>query len=271
MRFKSKFRPNAAAAGGGRNRIRRVSGSSSTDPPVGQAATTGALPDKDPTASVNPTPNDIPASPVASPAMTAVASPAPGTSFANLASPPHQSFSPPFSPGHHGPRTPASCGLGSPAPASPGPTLRQPPSLRRVSEAPPEMMASPAGAPPSPTKHHYFPSSPSPQYSRTRHLSTTSMTSEAGSVIRQRRPTGSAKGGAGGGAEAGQVPASVFDKRKADHKKKFNNGIPERNKMTMFDLIYYNPSDGSRMSNSSSRRFVMYKTRHSFLSFLCRN
>ncbi len=50
------------------------------------------------------------------------------------------------------------------------------------------------------------------------------------------------------------MPASVFNKRKADHKRKFNNGVPERDKMTMFDLIYYNPSDGSRMSTSSSRR-----------------
>ncbi len=47
---------------------------------------------------------------------------------------------------------------------------------------------------------------------------------------------------------------TVFDQRKADHKKKFVDGIPERTKITMFDLIYYNPSDGNRMSNSSSRR-----------------
>ena len=47
---------------------------------------------------------------------------------------------------------------------------------------------------------------------------------------------------------------TVFDQRKADHKKKWENGIPERTKITMFDLIYYNPSDGNRMSNSSSLR-----------------
>ncbi len=52
-------------------------------------------------------------------------------------------------------------------------------------------------------------------------------------------------------------PASIFDRRKADHKRKFNNGVPERNKMTMFDLIYYNPMEGSRMSNSSSRRYFI--------------
>jgi len=48
--------------------------------------------------------------------------------------------------------------------------------------------------------------------------------------------------------------STVFDQRKADHKKKWENGIPERTKITMFDLIYYNPSDGNRMSNSSSLR-----------------
>ena len=47
---------------------------------------------------------------------------------------------------------------------------------------------------------------------------------------------------------------TVFDQRKADHKKKFNDGIPERTKLTMFDLIYYNPSDGNRMSTSTSVR-----------------
>ena len=47
---------------------------------------------------------------------------------------------------------------------------------------------------------------------------------------------------------------TVFDQRKADHKKKFNDGIPERTKLTMFDLIYYNPADGNRMSNSTSLR-----------------
>jgi len=49
------------------------------------------------------------------------------------------------------------------------------------------------------------------------------------------------------------APASVFDKRRALHKRKFNEGVPDRQKMTMFDLIYYNP-EGNRMSNSSSRR-----------------
>ena len=45
----------------------------------------------------------------------------------------------------------------------------------------------------------------------------------------------------------------MYDKRKAEHKHKFNAGVPERKRMTMFDLIYYNPSEGHRMSNSSSR------------------
>ena len=50
------------------------------------------------------------------------------------------------------------------------------------------------------------------------------------------------------------VNPTVFGQRKSDHKKKFTDGIPERTKMTMFDLIYYNPSDGNRMSNASSLR-----------------
>ena len=50
------------------------------------------------------------------------------------------------------------------------------------------------------------------------------------------------------------LPPTVFDQRKADHKKKFVEGAPERTRITMFDLIYYNPSDGNRMSNSSSLR-----------------
>ncbi|TRY74874.1 hypothetical protein TCAL_07132 [Tigriopus californicus] len=49
-------------------------------------------------------------------------------------------------------------------------------------------------------------------------------------------------------------PASVFHRRRADHKRKFTQGVPERGQMTMFDLIYYNPQHGSRMSTSSSRR-----------------
>jgi len=37
-------------------------------------------------------------------------------------------------------------------------------------------------------------------------------------------------------------------RRKQDHKRKFQCGIPERGRMTMFDLIYYNPEHGKRMS-----------------------
>jgi len=41
---------------------------------------------------------------------------------------------------------------------------------------------------------------------------------------------------------------SNFMRRKLDHKKKFMRGVPERGSMTMFDLIYYNPEYGQRMS-----------------------
>ena len=41
---------------------------------------------------------------------------------------------------------------------------------------------------------------------------------------------------------------SQFLRRKLDHKKKFSGGVPDRRSLTMFDLIYYNPSHGQRMS-----------------------
>ena len=68
-------------------------------------------------------------------------------------------------------------------------------------------------------------------------------------VSRTRRITESSTA-----AEKPSLPPTVFDQRKADHKKKFVEGVPERTRITMFDLIYYNPSDGNRMSNSSSLR-----------------
>lgn len=41
---------------------------------------------------------------------------------------------------------------------------------------------------------------------------------------------------------------SDFMRRKLDHEKKFMNGVPHRDTITMFDLIYYNPEYGQRMS-----------------------
>jgi len=41
---------------------------------------------------------------------------------------------------------------------------------------------------------------------------------------------------------------SQFMRRKLDHKRKFMKGVPERGSLTMFDLIYYNPEYGQRMS-----------------------
>ena len=49
-----------------------------------------------------------------------------------------------------------------------------------------------------------------------------------------------------------QLGPTVFDVRKADHKKKFAKDVPERKKITMFDLIYYNPSTGDRMTPTGS-------------------
>lgn len=55
-----------------------------------------------------------------------------------------------------------------------------------------------------------------------------------------------------------QSVSTVYKERKANHLKKFKemkpDEIPEQTKLTMFDLIYYNPTNGSKMSNPSSRR-----------------
>jgi len=54
-----------------------------------------------------------------------------------------------------------------------------------------------------------------------------------------------------------QSVSTVYKERKANHLKKFKemkpDEIPEQTKLTMFDLIYYNPTNGSKMSNPSSR------------------
>ena len=39
-----------------------------------------------------------------------------------------------------------------------------------------------------------------------------------------------------------------FHNRRQVHKAKFSKGVPDRNSLTMFDLIYYNPHHGQRMS-----------------------
>ena len=46
----------------------------------------------------------------------------------------------------------------------------------------------------------------------------------------------------------GEKERSQFMRRKQEHKKRFLRGVPERGNMTMFDLIYYNPEHGQRMS-----------------------
>ena len=55
-----------------------------------------------------------------------------------------------------------------------------------------------------------------------------------------------------------QSVSTVYKERKANHIKKFKemkpDEVPEQTKLTMFDLIYYNPTNGSKMSNPSSRR-----------------
>ena len=47
---------------------------------------------------------------------------------------------------------------------------------------------------------------------------------------------------------------SQFIRRKQEYKRRFLEGVPERSKMTMFDLIYYNPENGPRMSIEEDKK-----------------
>ena len=92
---------------------------------------------------------------------------------------------------------------------------------------------------------------------RVRHVSYSSDGGGDSSSASGRHPSPTKRRLTVAGGESGSkdgLPATVFNRRKSDHKKKFSGGVPERGKMTMFDLIYYNPEEGHRMSNSSSRR-----------------
>jgi hypothetical protein len=72
------------------------------------------------------------------------------------------------------------------------------------------------------------------------------------------------RGDGGGGAEKlangkprrrtaeSRVPVSdrtnfALKRRKIESKRRFSNGVPGRSTMTMFDLIYYNPDNGTEM------------------------
>ena len=39
----------------------------------------------------------------------------------------------------------------------------------------------------------------------------------------------------------------ALKRRKIESKRRFSNGVPGRSTMTMFDLIYYNPDNGTEM------------------------
>ena len=39
----------------------------------------------------------------------------------------------------------------------------------------------------------------------------------------------------------------ALKRRKIESKRRFSNGVPGRSTMTMFDLIYYNPDNGTAM------------------------
>ena len=39
----------------------------------------------------------------------------------------------------------------------------------------------------------------------------------------------------------------ALKRRKIESKRRFSNGVPGRGTMTMFDLIYYNPDNGTEM------------------------
>ena len=48
-------------------------------------------------------------------------------------------------------------------------------------------------------------------------------------------------------------------RRKTDSKRRFSNGIPGRQTMTMFDLIYYNPDNGTEMTSDDLEPSVSVK------------
>ena len=52
---------------------------------------------------------------------------------------------------------------------------------------------------------------------------------------------------------------SQFLRRKLDHKKKFSGGVPDRGNLTMFDLIYYNPSAIRQMLFQSTKTIKIIK------------
>ena len=80
---------------------------------------------------------------------------------------------------------------------------------------------------------------------RSRHLtgSSTAPNSPVAASQRHRRVSSS-----GGGV--GCVNAALI-RRKAEHRRRFKGGVPERRAMTMFDLIYYNPENGARMARTA--------------------
>lgn len=176
MKFRPKFRPNLSKEGPNRNRIRKVSGSSTT--PNGRIRTLSESTGPSAGEPVITSPRPLPSVPVNS--VLTEPSTAPNATTAEKITPlePLPLLSPPTSPSWERAK-------------SPGPVNSNGGGTRRATDTK------------EPVNHH---------------------------------------------------PASVFHRRRADHKKKFTQGVPERGQMTMFDLIYYNPQNGSRMSTSSSRR-----------------
>jgi hypothetical protein len=53
----------------------------------------------------------------------------------------------------------------------------------------------------------------------------------------------------------------AYIRRKAEHRRRFMGGVPERGRMTMFDLIYYNPENGSRMQSAPEETAVAAEPR----------
>jgi hypothetical protein len=90
-----------------------------------------------------------------------------------------------------------------------------------------------------------------PVAKRSRKLTETSSLA-ANSAPQSPRPRHVSGGGGpvvSGGGGGGMNPTLI--RRKAEHRRRFMDGVPERRSMTIFDLIYYNPANGSRMANAS--------------------
>ena len=122
----------------------------------------------------------------------------------------------------------------------------------------------PGPGPLSPRPRPPTPQTSSPMGTRSRTISSSSTNSESDVVLNNKNPGPRVDSPILRAAITQPKPARIrrttesrstlgdsrtqFLRRKLDHKRKFSGGIPDRGSLTMFDLIYYNPTHGQRMS-----------------------